>query len=290
MCTARALAVVIAWLTPEVLAEAWLKAPPAASWCPHGRVLSKLLRREKPGFVLDVGSFDGRDAIAFGRAGHRVWSFEPSPGKVQPIRERIVATGLAANVSLFGYALSNYTGSAPFVVNRAGAGAKKMFRGELGSAQDGLGKALWTVDNKTAAIVEVPVRTLDTLVPISETVLLLKVDAQGFDYQVLLGAARLLAEKRVRRLVAEIMPLHAPGGTATIVEMVEYLNRMGYDCTRCNGPGDRLFIHGPVRVLEYANALARPDKGLMNRGVNFGRYEPPNTVPHAPYDSLQAHG
>ena len=251
----------------------WLLPPPTPNWCPHGRALSKLLKREAPGFVLDVGSFDGRDAINFGKAGHRVWSFEPSPGKVVPIRERVANVGLAANVSIFPYAISNATGTAPFVVNRAGAGAKKMFRGELGSAQDGLGKALWRVDNQTAAVVHVPVRTLDSLVPPDERVLLLKVDAQGYDYHALLGASSLLASKRIRRVIAEVMPLHTPGGADTSTEMISYLNRMGYTCARCNGPGEKAFLRGPVSARAYAVELAREDKGVANRGVNFGRWD-----------------
>ena len=252
----------------------WLEPLDRPSWCPHGRTLFRMLRQEPPGLVLDVGSFDGRDAISFGKAGHQVWSFEPSPGKVGPIRERIAAADLAANVTLLPYALSNATGSAPFVVNRAGAGAKKMFRGEWGSAQDGLGKPLWRVDNHTAAIVQVPMRRLDDLLPPGQEVLLLKVDAQGYDYHVLLGAARLLAAKRVRRLVAEIMPLHTPGGPETTVQMVAFLNSVGYACSRCNGPKERgQSARARVRVREYAMELARPDKGISNRGVNFGRWD-----------------
>ena len=38
--------------------------------------------------------------------------------------------------------------------------------------------------------VQVPVRTLDGLIPGEQHVLMLKVDTQGFDYRVLLGAAR----------------------------------------------------------------------------------------------------
>lgn len=243
------------------------------SWCPHGKTLRKLLNKEPAGFVIDVGSFDGRDAITFGKAGHRVWSFEPSPGKVVPIRERMASVGLASNVTIFPYALSNTTGTAPFVVNRAGAGAYKMFKGELGSAQDGLGKALWSLDNRTAAVVHVPVRKLDDLVSNDQDVLLLKVDAQGYDYHVLLGAERLLRTKQIRRLIAEVMPLHMPGGPSTVVSMVAYLNRMGYECERCTVSKDGPLRVGRIRVLDYATELARPDMGRYNRGVNFGRWD-----------------
>ena len=148
-----------------------------------------------------------------------------------------------------------------------------MFRGELGSAQDGLGKPLWRVDNQTAAIVQVPMRKLDDLVG-PQDVLLLKVDAQGYDYHVLLGASQLLASKRVRRLVAEVMPLHTPGGPETTVQMIAYLNSLGYACNRCNVPNERgPMARQPVLVRDYAYELARSDKGMTNRGVNFGRWD-----------------
>jgi FkbM family methyltransferase len=274
----RGLNMIAASLVASTLPEGPLLLPPSVpNWCPHGRTLAKMLRRRPSGFVIDVGSFDGRDAIAFAKAGHRVWTIEPSPGKVEPIRERIASLGLAHIVTVFPYAMSNTTGTAPFVVNRAGQTEKKMFRGELGSAQDGLGKALWNVDNKTAAVVHVPVRTLDAIVPSAQDVLLLKVDAQGYDYQVLLGAQSLLATKRIRRLVAELWPLHMPGGPGAAVEMIEYLNRLGYSCYRCDGPDmtiPGLDIRGkPVSVRTYADQLARKDKGQLERGVNVGRWD-----------------
>ena len=131
-----------------------------------------------------------------------------------------------------------------------------------------------------------PVRTLDSLVPAGQEVVLLKVDAQGYDYHVLLGAAQLLAEKRIHRVVAEIFPMHTPGGAETVVLMVEFLNRMGYVCSRCNVPADN--PRGRVRVADYANDLARPEKGVMLRGVNCERSQGSN--PRVPPCSGRACG
>ena len=107
--------------------------------------------------------------------------------------------------------------------------------------------------------------------------LLLKVDAQGYDYQVLMGAEQLLRRRQIRRLVAELMPMHMPGGPSAAVDMVAYLNRLGYACTRCDGPGatlrDESILGKRVGVLEYASELARTDRGILNRGVNFGRWD-----------------
>jgi hypothetical protein len=54
--------------------------------------------------------------------------------------------------------------------------------------------------------------------------------SEGYDYQVLLGAQSLLATKRIRRLVAELMPLHMPGGPGAAVEMIEYLLKVWTVC------------------------------------------------------------
>ena len=52
-----------------------------------------------PGLIIDVGAFDGRDAIAYGSAGQlRVWSFVPTPSIVDFIRERLRAASVAKSV------------------------------------------------------------------------------------------------------------------------------------------------------------------------------------------------
>ena len=251
-------------------------------WCPHYPMLHELLGKQPNGLVLDVGSFDGSDAIVFARAGHRVWSFEPSPGKVEPIRRRIkskLSARQAANVTLYPWALSNATGTAAFVVNKAGNKANRMFRGQLGSAQDSLGAPLWTLDNATTVVVEVPVRRIDDIVPSNHSVLLLKVDAQGYDHHVLLGARQLLTQKRVSVVVAELSPLLMPGGFAAAAEMVRYLHALGYQCTRCCecpetccGSGTK--ARSSIPAIQYAADLGAVDKGVTIRGgVNVGRWD-----------------
>ena len=90
----------------------------AAPWCPHSKTAIKhALKAQPAGLVLDVGSFDGSDAILYAGAGHQVWSFEASPGKIDPIRAHIAEHGLQNNVTLFHYALSNYSGTAGFTVS-----------------------------------------------------------------------------------------------------------------------------------------------------------------------------
>ena len=155
-------------------------------WCPErrgGGTPDSLIRRLKalpPNLMVDVGALDGSDAIAYAQAGHRVWSFEPTPSKLEPIRKRFAREAArGASIRLFPYALSNESGSAGFVVNRAVAAPRmRRFVGDaLGSAQDGLHAPLYG-GGRERAVVNVPVRTLDGLIPSGETVFMLKVDTQ----------------------------------------------------------------------------------------------------------------
>ena len=231
-----------------------------AMWCPHYPMLDAVLARQTPGFVLDVGSLDGSDAIRFARGGHRVWSFEPSPGKIAAIRQRIKANHMENNVTLYPYALSNTTEIGRFFINLAtGSAARKLFRG-LGSAQDSLGAPLHTAHKNMTTVVSVPVHRLDELMPADQHTLLLKVDTQGFDLQVLLGARELLARNRVDAVVAEMAPALMPGGAEAAKEMVRFMNEVGYTCTRCCecshccGGGSK--ARTSIPALQYATDLA----------------------------------
>jgi len=74
-------------------------APTPTLWCPdhggdHAGWMAKTLASHEPGLVIDVGAYDGKEAIAMARAGHRVLSFEPTPNKAKKIREAIKEAGL----------------------------------------------------------------------------------------------------------------------------------------------------------------------------------------------------
>ena len=51
------------------------------------------LGKVKPGLILDVGAYDGRDAISYAKAGHNVLSFEPVPSKHSKIEANIMRSG-----------------------------------------------------------------------------------------------------------------------------------------------------------------------------------------------------
>jgi hypothetical protein len=84
-----------------------------------------------------------------------------------------------------------------------------------------------------SAYVDVKVEKLDNMVPEGETVLFMKVDAQGHDYRVLQGAERLLTEQRVLVLLAEFAPTLMVGGAPEALEMLEFIASKGYRCFGC---------------------------------------------------------
>ena len=214
---------------PDMTVMLSVPAPLQSNWCPHSKHVLAALHATPPGLVVDVGALDGTDAIRFAKTGHRTISFEPSPGKREPVLDRFRKSGL--NITLVAMALSNITGSVPFHVNRAEhRKGQTFFRGALGSAQDGLGGASALERHKHETVV-VPVGQLHDV--ITEPISYLKVDAQGFDFRVLLGARRLLATGRVGVLATELAPRLVPGGVAEAVEGIAFLDRVGYTCYGC---------------------------------------------------------
>ena len=84
--------VVTGRLTCKVQTDASIHAISALPgvWCPaHGgkSVVHQTLKQHQSGqLVIDVGAYDGQEAIQYARAGHKVLSFEPTPSKAAKIK------------------------------------------------------------------------------------------------------------------------------------------------------------------------------------------------------------
>ena len=63
--------------------------------------------------MLDIGAFDGLDAITYASTGHTVWSFEASPAKAEPIQSRFrdACSANRCNITLYPVALSDSNGN-----------------------------------------------------------------------------------------------------------------------------------------------------------------------------------
>ena len=239
-----------------------------ATWCPAaGRVLRRNLMRERARLdedpiriVIDVGSFDGTDAISFATASQqRVWTFEPTPSKHDGIRRRLNEAGVAGNVTLFPFALSNKTGDGQLEVLRAAKPkGRKFMNNQLGSAQDLLTQDVrpGQLPTTRAGVVKVPIRQLDQVVadhaPPLARVAFMKVDAQGFDTLVLRGASRLLSERRIEKFVFEFTPFLMPGRENEAVAGLMWLERLGHLCVPCNqAHTTAVKLRAPASIVDY---------------------------------------
>jgi len=226
-----------------------------------------------------IGAFDGADAIQFARGGHQVLSLEASPGKADAIRQRLRDEGLLADdvptfgeVEFYPYAAGERDGKTNFVVHKTleqDEGDANFMGDNMGSQQDALGVP-WTEGTHN---VSVPIRRLDTLVPSDKTVLFMKIDAQGYDYKVLQGAERLLAEHRVKVLQIEFAVGLMPEKSKTAIALLQLMQRHGYRCVSCGD--DPTQGKGSPDVPIFAEDFVRQiaEVKFMHRGVNHGGWD-----------------
>ena len=271
----------------EELLRAW--CPPPGTVIPWNHTILRRLRQHQPqsgrrSLVLDIGAFDGSDAVALADdrgAAQRVWSFEPSPTKVAYIQNRINQSELTNRVSLHQMALSNYSGTAQFQMFKSKHMSRAMrasMAGKLGSAQDMLFNSdTLSLDEQkrlegsaghereTSTVVNVPVRTLDSLlvghsasrVEERETIIpFMKVDAQGFDFRVLHGAIKAMRHGRVGVLVFEFALSLIPGGLDEAAAGLRLLKQLGADCLPCNdwtagGKRSQTRINKPTSISDF---------------------------------------
>jgi FkbM family methyltransferase len=165
-----------------------------------------------PGRVaIDVGANKGVYTWYLSRLSREVMAFEPHP-KVY----RILARGVPANVRTFDVALSNRSGPAELIVPIQHSGR---FANQGGTLFDGK-----LNDDKPFVTAAVTQKRLDEYG--FKDVSFIKIDVEGFELQVLEGAADTLARERPVLLV-EIDELHSKRPVADAVATVR---DYGYDC------------------------------------------------------------
>jgi FkbM family methyltransferase len=172
------------------------------------------------GLVLDVGGFRGITAQWFARQAGRVIVFEPLPENAASIRQMLHVRGLT-NVTVQELAVSDRSGSA------------ELFAYE-GKGHNSLGRV--NTSRYTHSL-QVRTTTLDEFAKANaiDRVDVLKVDVEGFEAEVLRGAAELLATGRVATVLFESNPpvLASIGRTASAIH--EILASHGYVVTDLDG-------------------------------------------------------
>jgi len=133
---------------------------------------------------LDVGANIGSYTIlASGATGARSIAVEPVPGTFRHLRGNVALNDLTERVRCYQGGLADRAGSLRFT-----------------SGLDTVNHVL--APGEAAAAVEVPVTTLDELVG-DEVPALIKIDVEGYERPVLVGAQRTLADPRLLAVIME---------------------------------------------------------------------------------------
>ncbi len=145
--------------------------------------------------VVDAGANVGYmtvlAAVAAGPSG-TVHAFEPHPGLFSVLEQNVAASGHRfpmARVVLHDAALGDQEGRADLALPEALAN------------NDGLAYVVRDANQSAVKTIAVRLETLDATV--TEDISVMKLDVEGFELQVLKGAARTLASRRIRHIVFE---------------------------------------------------------------------------------------
>lgn len=183
---------------------------------PTCRYTKKLFNLLQPDCVIDVGANAGqyhdflRSEVGFQGT---IWSFEPTPSLVEEMKARAhqdpkwIIEGMGLGSSSGTLTLNAMSGS--------------QFNSFL--APDHSNVDMFRDLNKVTATIDVPVRTLDELLPsfLKRTLaksIYLKLDTQGFDLEVIKGATASLPLVKGLQTEASVVPIYAdsPDYRATI--------------------------------------------------------------------------
>lgn len=163
---------------------------------PEEAFLQRFLPRAGPGVLLDVGANQG----AYTRFLHhlrpdaQVFAFEPHPRSFALLRQN----ASLPNVELLNLALSDTAGFVDLYD----------FADQDGSTQASLSSLAVELFSTNTTKHQVECTTLDRFAVHRgiDQVAFLKIDTEGFDINVLRGARRLLAERRIRAIQFEFIP------------------------------------------------------------------------------------
>ncbi|KAL2338359.1 hypothetical protein Fmac_012805 [Flemingia macrophylla] len=188
-------------------------------------LLEKAKAQGRDGFFVDVGANVGMASFAASAMGFRVLAFEPVFENLQKICEGIYFNRVADLVTVFEAAASDRIGNIT---------VHKLIGRLDNSAISATGAKMAFKSNEEIAF-QVRTIPLDEVIPKSESVLLLKIDVQGWEYHVLKGASKLLSRKgsQAPYLIYEEDERLLRASNSSAKEIRDFLRSVGYhDCTQ----------------------------------------------------------
>jgi len=198
-----------AWLVPDRL-YLWDKHRRyLASGEPEIHLLSLLASPERTS--LDVGAFKGVYSYALMRYSARVHSFEPNPKVCAILARRL--RGMSAKVTVHQLALSNATGTAELRVPVSGS---RFEHPRASLSRTAVRERFGTTTICTSRLDDLAI----------ENIGFIKIDAEGFEREVLEGARSTIDRDRPNLLI-EMDEAHTG---VPLPKMISFVEDLGYEC------------------------------------------------------------
>jgi FkbM family methyltransferase len=195
------------------------------------------------GIVIDVGAHIGIHSVYLSRSASKVYAFEPVASTFELLKQTIELNH-SNNVVPVRAALKD----------REGMERMNTFPPEL-SSKNTFGPSVW--DAKVISE-EVPVHTLDGFAKKNrlDYIEFLKIDAEGADLEVLLGAVELLKAKRIHVLCFEVYKKYLASSNKSAKQIFDFLSSLGYNSYEHNQETGR--FEGPIHTsdAEFENYYA----------------------------------
>ncbi len=194
--------------------------------------------------IFDVGGNFGQTALRFAEEfpDASILTFEPVPDSFRRLRE---AVGDHPRIKAFNLALSDAPGTVAMSLT-ASAGSNS-----LQSSAATLETINVTVDTIDAVVAENNIGTID----------LLKIDVEGFELQVLQGAAKTLRQSKIRYVYAEcVLPKDTIAPHTSFFDLHEWLSGHGFSFVSYYAESFRLKDGCALGNVLYALQSRLPEK------------------------------
>jgi FkbM family methyltransferase len=169
--------------------------------------------------LYDVGANIGVFSLYAGSRGHRVVAFEPVAANYAVLNRNIEINGLGGRVTAFCVALDQRDGTGALFLENTHAGVSSQFERRLEATRFEQGAVSFALDTLLAG----------GRLPFPDH---LKIDVDGTEGRILTGAARTLADRRLKSIQIELSP--AEGDRDTLVRMIEAHGFRGREGVRAN--------------------------------------------------------
>jgi FkbM family methyltransferase len=152
---------------------------------PRAAAMDRLYSRfVRPGdLVFDVGAHVGDRVASFRRLGARVVAVEPQPGLAKVLR---LLYGRSRDVVIEAVAVGRAAGTIGMMINPDNPTVSTASNEMISAARDAPG---WEAQRWSHAV-RVPITTLDSLIARHGVPTFIKIDVEGFEYEVLAGLSR----------------------------------------------------------------------------------------------------